>query len=110
MPNGDKNMKRTPRFTISTAQKSQISDNLFIDQATLWTTFHLRISHESHQKKTSEMNKTYRKTYRKSIVPTKKKRTKFEVPQTHKDTKSHTQWTGENIEAHLLNHIISWER
>ena len=35
MPNGDKNMKRTPRFTISTAQKSQISDNLLIDQATL---------------------------------------------------------------------------
>lgn len=33
----------------------------------------------------------YRKTYRKSIVPTKKKRTKFEVPQTHKDTRSHIQ-------------------
>ena len=37
------------------------------------------------------MNKTYRKTYRKTIVPTKKKRSKFEIPQTHKDTKSHTQ-------------------
>ena len=35
MPNGDKNMKSTPRFTISTTLKFQISDNLFIDQATL---------------------------------------------------------------------------
>lgn len=33
MPNGDKNMKRTPRFTISTALKIQISDYLFIGQA-----------------------------------------------------------------------------
>lgn len=37
------------------------------------------------------MNKTYRKTYRKTIVPTKKKRSKFKFPQTHKDTKIHTQ-------------------
>ena len=35
MPNGDKNMKRTPRFRISTTLKIQISDHLFIGQATL---------------------------------------------------------------------------
>lgn len=35
MPNGDKNMKRTPRFTISKALNIQISDHLFIGQATL---------------------------------------------------------------------------
>lgn len=33
MPNGDKNMKRTPRFTNSTALNIQISDHLFIGQA-----------------------------------------------------------------------------
>lgn len=35
MPNGDKNMKRAPHFTISTALNIQISDHLFIGQATL---------------------------------------------------------------------------
>lgn len=35
MPNGDKNMKRPHRLTISTTLKIQISDNLFIGQATL---------------------------------------------------------------------------
>ena len=35
MLNGDKNMKRTPRFTISTTLKIQISENLYIGQATL---------------------------------------------------------------------------
>ena len=100
MPNGDKNMKRTPRFTITTTLKLQTSDPPFIEQATIWTTFLLRISHESHQKtqvKWTNVSETYRKT----IVPTKKKRSKFEVPQTNKDTKSYTQWTGENIEALL---------
>lgn len=52
-------------------------------------------------KKHKGMDKRIAKKYRKSIVPTKKKRSKFEVPQTHKDTKSHTQWTRENIEALL---------
>ena len=33
MPNGDKKMKRTPRFTISTALNIQISDHLFIGRA-----------------------------------------------------------------------------
>lgn len=42
-------------------------------------------------KNTSEMNKTYRKTYRKSIEPKKKKLSKFVVPQTQKYTKSHIQ-------------------
>lgn len=35
MPNGDKKMKRTPRFTISIALNIQISDHLFIGKATL---------------------------------------------------------------------------
>lgn len=35
MPNGDKNMKRTPRFTNSTALNIQISDHLFRGQANL---------------------------------------------------------------------------
>ena len=35
MPNGDKNMKRTPRFTISTTLKLQTSDPPFKEQATI---------------------------------------------------------------------------
>lgn len=35
MPNGDKNMKRTPRFTITTALKIQSLDHPYIGQATL---------------------------------------------------------------------------
>lgn len=35
MPNGDKNMKSTPRFTISTTLKLQTSDPPFIEQANI---------------------------------------------------------------------------
>ena len=35
MPNCDKNMKRTPRFTISTTLKLQTSDPPFKEQATI---------------------------------------------------------------------------